>query len=244
MKVLIIDDDMHYRDLITPYLESYGFEVQEANDANTGLRMALRNKYDILIVDGALPDDNGLNVIRKIRDAGNQVPIVWASAWWKDEKTLARLANELGVRLALAKPIKPNDLCKEIVNLIGDPKQARAPSVEDEGASSQLSVSQKLEMAHRAFKHELPPLLHQIREKVTTSWKFPEQHIDLSDVIRHVHNLKGTAGMFGHISLGQLMETIETYLTDVQTGAQNLNETSWQEIEKALERAEDELTST
>lgn len=247
MKILVIDDDMRYQDLVLPHLECYGYEVEFANTAAAGISKAARTNFALLMVDGTLPDDNGVNVIQQIRDSGNQVPIIFVSAMWRDQKTSDRLLNQLGVALVKPKPIVPKELCKNIVDLIGIPKSAaveEVDAVEKEAkaaAISALTPEEKLEAVRQMYLNDLPQMLREIREKVDSAWRFPGTQVDLSGLVIQVHNLKGTAGMYGHLELGQLMARIEAYLKAVETGTEYLTEDSWQSVEEALRQAEREL---
>ena len=117
-KVLVIDDDMRYRDVVLPYLQSYGYEVFEAATVAAGLKLLQRNDYDLYIVDGILPDGTGINVIKEIRKAGKNVPVIFISGVVKDQMSINTLTNELKVSLVKSKPIVPEQLCKEIAEVM------------------------------------------------------------------------------------------------------------------------------
>ena len=241
MKILLIDDDTRYRDSLTPYLESWGFEVLEAKTASEGQNLVSKVKFSLLLIDGTLPDTNGIDLIQKIRDDGNMVPIVFVSALWKDQNTVDRLIGQLQVSLVKSKPIVPAELCKEIVALVGNPSQ-QLPSMDSTASDDKkLTPEEKLEAVRQAYIQELPALVREIRSKIQIAWQFPNSEVDLTELIRHVHNLRGTAGMHGHLQLGILMDRVESFLKSVEAGKESLTGDAWKSIEAALERAEKEL---
>ncbi len=63
--ILIVEDDPSIRKALTMGLATKKFKVDSAHDGFTGVNMAAKNKYDILITDLYLPDNDGLEVVRK-----------------------------------------------------------------------------------------------------------------------------------------------------------------------------------
>ena len=66
-KILIVEDEESIADLEKDYLELSGFEVEVANDGQTGLDKALFGDFDLVILDLGLPDRDGLEFIRTVR---------------------------------------------------------------------------------------------------------------------------------------------------------------------------------
>ena len=61
-KILIVEDEEAIADLEKDYLELSGFEVEVANDGETGLKKALENDYDLFILDLMLPGVDGFEI--------------------------------------------------------------------------------------------------------------------------------------------------------------------------------------
>ena len=78
-RILIVEDEETIADLEKDYLELSGFEVEVANDGETGLRRALEEDYSLFILDLMLPGVDGFEICRKIRDEKN-TPIIMVSA--------------------------------------------------------------------------------------------------------------------------------------------------------------------
>ena len=78
-KILIVEDEESIADLEKDYLELSGFEVEVANDGQTGLDKALFGDFDLVILDLMLPGVDGFEICRKVR-AEKNTPIIMVSA--------------------------------------------------------------------------------------------------------------------------------------------------------------------
>ena len=78
--ILLVEDEAHVASLIIRSLSEEGYEVSLAPDGNTGLDMATRNDFDLLILDIMLPGINGLEVCKRLRANGNTRPILMLTA--------------------------------------------------------------------------------------------------------------------------------------------------------------------
>ena len=67
-KIFIIEDEEAIADLEKDYLELSGFDVEVENDGNAGLKKALEEDFDLLILDLMLPGVDGFEICRKVRD--------------------------------------------------------------------------------------------------------------------------------------------------------------------------------
>ena len=110
--ILIIDDDTDLRELLTEYLEGEGLKCACASDGPEGLRKALEEKHDLAILDVMLPLQNGFDVLRNLRAAQSQLPIIMLTA--KGEETDKVVGLELGADDYLQKPFSPRELLARI----------------------------------------------------------------------------------------------------------------------------------
>ena len=85
-RILIIEDEEAIADLEKDYLELSGFEVEVANDGQTGLDKALFGDFDLVILDLMLPGISGEEVLAQIRKQGNTPVIVLTAKDGLDEK--------------------------------------------------------------------------------------------------------------------------------------------------------------
>lgn len=102
-KILIVEDEEAIADLEKDYLELSGFEVEVANDGETGLKKALENDYDLFILDLMLPGVDGFEICRQVRDEKN-TPIIMVSAKKDDIDKIRGLG--LGADDYITKPFK------------------------------------------------------------------------------------------------------------------------------------------
>lgn len=77
--ILVIEDDKAIRKLITTTLETQDYLYHTAETGSAALVKAVSNQHDIIILDLGLPDMDGVEIIRKIREWSN-VPIIVVSA--------------------------------------------------------------------------------------------------------------------------------------------------------------------
>jgi two-component system alkaline phosphatase synthesis response regulator PhoP len=78
--ILVIDDDPTMGTMLTMLGREHGFTVQVATDGFEGLRLAEQSDADLIVLDLNLPRLTGLDVCRRIRAAGIEVPILMVSA--------------------------------------------------------------------------------------------------------------------------------------------------------------------
>ncbi len=76
MKILIIEDERRVANLIKKGLEEYHYNAELAMEGIQGRKMALSEEYDVIIMDILLPDMNGLDLCKQIRQAKPQTPII------------------------------------------------------------------------------------------------------------------------------------------------------------------------
>ena len=92
-KILIIEDEEAIADLEKDYLELSGFEVEIANRGDVGLDKALKEDFDLIILDLMLPEVDGFDICRQVRQQKN-TPIIMVSAKKDDIDKIRGLALE------------------------------------------------------------------------------------------------------------------------------------------------------
>ena len=88
-RILIVEDEESIADLEKDYLELSNFEVEVANDGDTGLQKGLGGDFDLIILDLMLPGVDGFEICRQIRDQKN-TPIIMVSAKKDDIDKITR----------------------------------------------------------------------------------------------------------------------------------------------------------
>ena len=110
-KILIIEDEVAIADLEKDYLELSGFEVKIENRGDKGLQTALKEPFDLIILDLMLPGMDGFEVCKRIREDRN-VPILMVSAKKDDIDKIRGLG--LGADDYITKPFSPSELVARV----------------------------------------------------------------------------------------------------------------------------------
>jgi len=115
VKVLLIEDELKIAEFVTKGLHAVGVEVTHVKDGATGLKVALEDAYDILVLDIMLPAMNGIDLMRELRQSGNSRPIIVLSAKIDLEDRLESF--EEGANDYLPKPFYVEELIARIKSL-------------------------------------------------------------------------------------------------------------------------------
>src|SRR5512138_3566524 len=110
--VLLVDDEPSILQLARMYLEREGFRVEQACDGQAALEAVERRLPDLMVLDVMLPKLDGFEVCKRLRSAGQQLPILMLTA--RDEDIDKILGLELGADDYLTKPFNPRELVARI----------------------------------------------------------------------------------------------------------------------------------
>ena len=110
-RILIIEDEEAIADLEKDYLELSGFEVEICNRGDTGLTRALNEEFDLIILDLMLPEVDGFDICRQVRQEKN-TPIIMVSAKKDDIDKIRGLG--LGADDYMTKPFGMRELLARI----------------------------------------------------------------------------------------------------------------------------------
>ena len=110
-KILIVEDEEAIADLEKDYLELSGFDVEIANRGDVGLQMALERDFDLVILDLMLPEVDGFEICKQVRDSKN-TPIIMVSAKKDDIDKIRGLG--LGADDYMTKPFSPSELVARV----------------------------------------------------------------------------------------------------------------------------------
>lgn len=109
-KVLIVDDEPKIRRIVGSYLREEGFDVAEAGDGETALRLASSNP-DLVVLDVMLPGIDGIEVLRRLRTRSD-VPVILLTA--RAEETDKLVGLSVGADDYLTKPFSPRELVARV----------------------------------------------------------------------------------------------------------------------------------
>ena len=107
-KILIVDDEPRIRDLIREHLQYAGFVCEEAGDGGAALAVLAQGGIDLVILDIMMPKVDGLEVLRRLRERGNAIPVLMLTA--KGEVEDKVLGLDSGANDYLTKPFATAEL--------------------------------------------------------------------------------------------------------------------------------------
>ena len=110
-KILIVEDELSIAELEKDYLELSSFEVDIETDGQSGLERVLSEDYDMLILDLMLPEIDGFEICKRVREEKN-IPILMVSAKKDDIDKIRGFG--LGADDYITKPFSPSELVARV----------------------------------------------------------------------------------------------------------------------------------
>src|SRR5262249_46289559 len=123
-RVLVVDDDVEIRAMLRRSLLGEGFSVDTARTAQEGIELAQDRRPDVVVMDIGLPDADGVEAVRDLRDAGLWTPVLMLTA--PGDMGRGGTSFRGGAADSLAKPFHTDELVLRLQALI-----RRAKGVED-----------------------------------------------------------------------------------------------------------------
>jgi two-component system, OmpR family, phosphate regulon response regulator OmpR len=124
-RILVVDDDLRMRDLLKRYLTEQNYNCDTVPDAHAMDRALTRMRYDLIVLDLMLPGEDGLTACKRLRAAGNLIPIIMLTAKGDDVDRI--LGLELGADDYMGKPFNPRELSARIAAVLRRQQPASAP---------------------------------------------------------------------------------------------------------------------
>jgi DNA-binding NtrC family response regulator len=115
--VLIIDDEAEIRESLQTLLELEGFEVETASTARDGLSRAGDRPFDLVLLDLALPDRNGLDVLAELHERDRQLPVIVITAYGSVDNAVK--ATQSGAANFIQKPWDNDKLLADVRAAVG-----------------------------------------------------------------------------------------------------------------------------
>jgi DNA-binding response OmpR family regulator len=120
--VLVVDDERNIVELARLYLSKDGFRVLTAADGQRALELVQQERPDLVVLDLMLPQVDGWEVCRRLRQAGNEVPIIMLTA--RSDEVDRIVGLEMGADDYMAKPFNPRELAARVKAVL---RRAAAP---------------------------------------------------------------------------------------------------------------------
>jgi DNA-binding response OmpR family regulator len=154
-RILIIDDDARLRELLLRYLGEQGFNVKAVNDGAAMDKALLMGRYSLLVLDLMLPDEDGLAILRRLRAAGENVPVILLTA--KGDEIDRIIGLEMGADDYLPKPFNPRELVARIQAVLR--RKGAQPIGAPEGEEKSVSFGEcELNLATRVLTRSGVPV--------------------------------------------------------------------------------------
>ena len=155
MRVLVVDDDLVVRSVVTKALQKAGHAVDEADTGQDGLWLATEVDYDVVVLDGALPDLDGLDVCRRLRAAERWMPVLMLTSRDAVEQRVAGLDS--GADDYLVKPFDVEEVLARVRALGRRTATPRPPVLEvadlvvDPATRTATRAGQPIELTAKEF---------------------------------------------------------------------------------------------
>ena len=126
-KILIVEDEKNIVDILAFNLKREGYDTLEANDGAAGLALALEQDPDLILLDLMLPEMDGFEVCRRLREQGRTPPVIMLTA--REEESDKVLGLELGADDYITKPFSMRELLARVKANIRRTGMVAAPAV-------------------------------------------------------------------------------------------------------------------
>lgn len=160
-KLMIVDDDAEMRTLLAEYFRRLGFEVAEKENAAMALQAVTTDRFDCFILDVAMPEMSGIELLKKLRDRGIDTPTLFLTAHDLLDDKVAGF--EAGADDYLAKPFSPRELEYRVEALL-----RRGQGIKKNGNDERLEIGdlvvdrRRHEVSRGGSRIDLTPLEFQI----------------------------------------------------------------------------------
>lgn len=202
MRVLLVEDDNLLGDGICVGLQQEGYTVDWVKNGEAAESALLTDNFDFLILDIGLPKRNGLDVLKWMRDGGNNLPVLLLTA--RDTLTDRVKGLDLGADDYLTKPFDLEELCARGRALVrrsagrATPKITHGDIVMDPVAHQVTSAGEEIIVSPREFM--LLEMLLENKGKVMSRERLEEslygwnKDIDSNTIEVHIHHLRKKLG--------------------------------------------------
>ncbi|MEI6208489.1 MAG: sigma-54 dependent transcriptional regulator [Desulfuromonadales bacterium] len=182
--ILIVEDDVTFRELLTTILDNAGYTVATANDGGEGLRRVQRERFDLVLCDFKMPVRNGLELFRAIRGEPSAPLFIFITAFGRVEEAVSAIKE--GAFDFLSKPLKdPACLLETVGRALEQVEQGRMSVSLQETAQAGLPP-EELIFAGRAMEG-VKKLVQDVARTPTTVLLHGESGTGKELIARMVH---------------------------------------------------------
>jgi CheY-like chemotaxis protein len=117
-RILIVEDDEQVRTMLRQMLEHEGYAVTEAADGRVGLELWREEPADLLITDILMPEQDGIETIREVRQGWPDAKIIAFTGGGKTGMSFLPIAQKLGAQRTLIKPLDRQTLITAVQEVL------------------------------------------------------------------------------------------------------------------------------
>ena len=195
-RILIVEDEKNIVDILSFNLGKEGYDTLEAYDGEEGLRLALEENPDLILLDLMLPKRNGFDVCRAVREKNRSTPIIMLTA--REEESDKVLGLELGADDYITKPFSMRELLARVkANIRRTQMLTEQPTPPAESQGQRLERGRILidEASLMAFKDgQALDLTQREYELLKFIAAEPEKVFSREALMEHVWNYEGYVG--------------------------------------------------
>ena len=242
--VLLLDDDAQFRAGVIPALEAQGLRVISATKGRVARELIEEEPPDLVIVDGLLPDTNGIEWIEQLREDGLKTPIIFVSAFYRDLATFRHLTRDLDVISVFHKPLAIGRFARDVVDLVTQnheplpepPKEEPAPppkrteSYETVVFPDDDALTSHIDELRAEYARELPLSAGKLADTVSRLRTEGQRPSLVFEALRQAHDMHGTAGSYGYRKASQAAAHLETELRAFQDSGR----INWDNVDAAV----------
>ncbi|MFT6336565.1 MAG: DNA-binding response OmpR family regulator [Halioglobus sp.] len=127
-KILLVEDDQNFGDVLRSYLEMHEYDVTLATDGEEGLKAFKKGDFDLTITDVMMPKKDGFSLARDIREENKEMPIIFLTAKTLKEDVLEGF--KIGADDYITKPFNSEELLYRVMAVLKRTQKAPDPKEE------------------------------------------------------------------------------------------------------------------
>jgi DNA-binding response OmpR family regulator len=124
-RILTVDDSRAIRMIVSKQVAELGFEVEEAEDGNDGLKHLQSSRFDLVLLDVTMPNLDGPGMLTAMRERGDKTPVVMLTS--ESKTSIVAALMKMGISDYILKPFKPDALKAKLLKALKLPPDYTAP---------------------------------------------------------------------------------------------------------------------
>ncbi|UCH28647.1 MAG: response regulator, partial [Myxococcales bacterium] len=245
--ILLLDDDTQFRTSVSPALEAFGLRVLSATKGSIARALLEEEEPTLLVVDGLLPDTNGIVWIEELRADGFRTPIIFVSAFYRDLTTFKHLTNDLDVLKVFHLPIAVDRFAREVANAVSAPMSLTPAAIRPREAPEERVLFPEEgsepgvdpQKAKSSYVSLLPIAADNLTGAIRRVHAEGERTSVVADALRQAHDLHGAAQTHGLREISAAAGRIEAELRQLQSSGRLDWSTMFESIDAVRAHAAD-----